>query len=302
MSLVMLWAAPPILLFAYIWKAIVAQLIAPEFHPRMFECKELDRAVQLLDKISPRLDELRRKNSRLIPSWRSLCKPLAEASDREAEEADELEAQKKYFLSTVTTLRRQPLERLGLWLRAKSAEYALGQALVTYVVTLGIAVVFIIQIFAPNSEFMSGTEPLRWQPFDEANAIAVGFSVLTAPLFYLARRVTLRRRHSVEFCYAQQLAAAAHWTLGAFSTETEARNELSQGGSSTSSNDDNWFSVLGLKNSASIDDVRKAYKTLIRENHPDRVQDMSPALKELAESETKKLNVAYRQALSRVRQ
>jgi preprotein translocase subunit Sec63 len=60
--------------------------------------------------------------------------------------------------------------------------------------------------------------------------------------------------------------------------------------------------VLGLKNSASIDDVRKAYKTLIRENHPDRVQDMSPALKELAESETEKLNVAYRQALSRVRQ
>jgi len=302
MFLVMLWAMPPILLFGYIWKAIIAHLIALEFHPRMFECKELDRAVRLLDKVSHRLDELRRTDSRLIPSWRSLCRPPAEASDREAEEADELEAQKKYLLSTVTTLRRQPLERLRLWLRAKSAEYALGRTLVTYVVTFGIAVAFISQIFAPNSDFMSGTGPLQWQPFDEANAIAVGFAVLVAPLFYLSRRITLRRRHSVEFCYAQQLAAAAYWTPGTLSSEIEARNELSQGGSNTSSNDDNWFKVLGLKNSASIDDVRKAYKTLIRENHPDRVQNLSPALKELAESETKKLNAAYRQALSRVRQ
>jgi len=269
MFLVMLWAMPPILLFGYIWKAIIAHLIALEFHPRMFECKELDRAVRLLDKVSHRLDELRRTDSRLIPSWRSLCRPPAEASDREAEEADELEAQKKYLLSTVT---------------------------------FGIAVAFISQIFAPNSDFMSGTGPLQWQPFDEANAIAVGFAVLVAPLFYLSRRITLRRRHSVEFCYAQQLAAAAYWTPGTLSSEIEARNELSQGGSNTSSNDDNWFKVLGLKNSASIDDVRKAYKTLIRENHPDRVQNLSPALKELAESETKKLNAAYRQALSRVRQ
>jgi hypothetical protein len=37
---------------------------------------------------------------------------------------------------------------------------------------------------------------------------------------------------------------------------------------------------------------------LIKQNHPDRVQGMSQAFKKLAEFETKKLNAAYRQALS----
>ena len=40
-----------------------------------------------------------------------------------------------------------------------------------------------------------------------------------------------------------------------------------------------------------------AYKVLIKQNHPDRVHDMSPALIRLAESETKKINAAYQQAL-----
>jgi DnaJ-class molecular chaperone len=48
---------------------------------------------------------------------------------------------------------------------------------------------------------------------------------------------------------------------------------------------------------ATIQEVKQAYKTLIRQNHPDRVQGMSPAFKSLAETETKKINAAYRQAL-----
>ena len=44
-------------------------------------------------------------------------------------------------------------------------------------------------------------------------------------------------------------------------------------------------------------EVKEAYKVLIKQNHPDRVHDMSPAFKTLAEAETKKLNAAYRQAL-----
>jgi len=61
--------------------------------------------------------------------------------------------------------------------------------------------------------------------------------------------------------------------------------------------DRNWYAVLGLPESASIEEVRKAYKALIKQNHPDRVHDMSPALRTLAESETKLINAAYRQAL-----
>jgi DnaJ-domain-containing protein 1 len=106
----------------------------------------------------------------------------------------------------------------------------------------------------------------------------------------------------VEFCFAQQLAAATHWTPVTSQTETDAHNESLQSRSSTNSNHDNWFKVLGLEKSASIAEVRKAYKALIKQNHPDRVQDMSPAFRKLAETETKKLNTAFRQALSRVPQ
>jgi DnaJ-class molecular chaperone len=63
-----------------------------------------------------------------------------------------------------------------------------------------------------------------------------------------------------------------------------------------------WFDVLGLSSSATIDDVKRAYKVLMKQNHPDRVFDMSPAFRKLAEAETKKINVAYAQALECLRQ
>ena len=47
-----------------------------------------------------------------------------------------------------------------------------------------------------------------------------------------------------------------------------------------------------------MEEVRKAYKNLIKQNHPDRVHDMSPVFRDLAELETKKVNATYRQALS----
>jgi curved DNA-binding protein CbpA len=56
--------------------------------------------------------------------------------------------------------------------------------------------------------------------------------------------------------------------------------------------------VLGLSPAATIEDVRDAYKTLIKQNHPDRVHGMAPIFRALAEAETKKINAAYRQALA----
>ena len=56
--------------------------------------------------------------------------------------------------------------------------------------------------------------------------------------------------------------------------------------------------MLGLSSAATIEDVRDAYKTLIKQNHPDRVHGMAPVFRALAEAETKKINAAYRQALA----
>jgi DnaJ-domain-containing protein 1 len=56
--------------------------------------------------------------------------------------------------------------------------------------------------------------------------------------------------------------------------------------------DDNcdWFAVLGVSESATIEAIRQAYKALIKQNHPDRVHNMSPALRKFAESQTKMIN------------
>ena len=63
-------------------------------------------------------------------------------------------------------------------------------------------------------------------------------------------------------------------------------------------NEEDWIRILGVSETATIQEVKEAYKTLIKQNHPDRVQGMSQAFKKLAEVETKKINAAYRQALS----
>ena len=62
--------------------------------------------------------------------------------------------------------------------------------------------------------------------------------------------------------------------------------------------DDNWITILGVSEAATIEEVKDAYKALIKQNHPDRVQGMSAAFKDLAEAETKKINAAYREALN----
>jgi DnaJ-domain-containing protein 1 len=58
-----------------------------------------------------------------------------------------------------------------------------------------------------------------------------------------------------------------------------------------------WFAVLGVLPSATIEEVKQTYKMLVKKTHPDRVHDMSPTFVTLAESETKKLNAAYAEAL-----
>jgi DnaJ-class molecular chaperone len=57
---------------------------------------------------------------------------------------------------------------------------------------------------------------------------------------------------------------------------------------------------LGVSHSATMDEIKLAYKARIKQNHPDRVREMSPMFRELAEAETKKLNAAYEEALMSV--
>ena len=55
----------------------------------------------------------------------------------------------------------------------------------------------------------------------------------------------------------------------------------------------NAYDVLEVSSNASQAEIRAAYQRLVRQYHPDRVADMGPELRALAEERTKEINQAY---------
>ncbi len=208
--------------------------------------------------------------------------------------------------ATIVRLKQQPLLRLRTFIHRKSLQAALGRALAAYIVGFALLIVAarIPGQRAFGDELASGAgDLLAWDPLDAsffyANAGAAAFAAALAPLFYLVRRFRLRREFAVEFCAFRELAAADPSRLldHTQAAEEGADDAASQSAPLAMDEPDSWFSVLGVSPSATIEEVRESYRRLIKQNHPDRMQDLSPVLRRLAEAETKRLNVAYRQAL-----
>jgi DnaJ-domain-containing protein 1 len=133
------------------------------------------------------------------------------------------------------------------------------------------------------------------QASNQANAVATGYACVTAMLFYLVRRELLRLAYSLDFSFFRQFAKN-----GPAQVNGGTESEQSAGEPTDTDSDGDWIAVLGISAQESINEVKDAYRILIKKNHPDRVQDMSPVFRMLAEAETKKINAAYRQALASV--
>jgi hypothetical protein len=58
-----------------------------------------------------------------------------------------------------------------------------------------------------------------------------------------------------------------------------------------------WHEVLGVEPTASLEEIKSAWKARLKEYHPDRVATLGPKLKALAEEESKTLNAAYEMAM-----
>ncbi|TAL68592.1 MAG: hypothetical protein EPN82_09955 [Bacteroidetes bacterium] len=56
---------------------------------------------------------------------------------------------------------------------------------------------------------------------------------------------------------------------------------------------DKAYSIFGLKQNATTDEIKSAYKQKIKEYHPDRVANLGSELKQLAEQKTQEINMAY---------
>ena len=57
-----------------------------------------------------------------------------------------------------------------------------------------------------------------------------------------------------------------------------------------------WFEVLGVNEFASPDEIKRAYRDLIRQYHPDKVGAMGEKIRELAMRETQIINAAFQKA------
>jgi hypothetical protein len=302
--LLALWAALPGLILAYIRQVLAARKIRPEFALRKSENSELDRAVALYDQVRRRLETIEQQVEMPTRLWRALFDRADDASD--TEERDDLRAHAQHLRGTIARLKRQPLQRLYSWVHAASAQSALAGAIAAYGVALALA---IAASQAPGQaawadELNAGARhAVVWYPLDArlfyANAVAAGFAAAAAALFYLLRRARLRRDYELEICAFEDLAYSDPLRPVEPSPEDQVASDPSQQADANENNaNDTWFAVLGLSSAATIEDVRQAYKTLIKQNHPDRVHGMAPVFRALAEAETKKINAAYRQALA----
>jgi len=57
-----------------------------------------------------------------------------------------------------------------------------------------------------------------------------------------------------------------------------------------------WHLVLNVAASSSPDEIKSAYRNAVKNYHPDRVAGLGEKLREVAESETRRLNAAYQAA------
>jgi DnaJ like chaperone protein len=295
----------PFLFLAYIWQRTVAARLSPDFSLRRLETMELARAEVLLSKILERLREIELLIHSNTGSLRERLRHRARVRAEFREESEDLQACAIHLRGSIVRLRRRPLHRLHRWVHILSSRFAFGGSLASYCTILVPATVFVYFAEQP----LWAQELTQW--FDElllvkapddrmlfANGIAAAFTIVVTPVLYVAKRVKLYSDHRAQVKILADLAAAdpdhlsdepQHAAIKSFDAPPWLNLDLPER--------DSWFSVLGISPGASADDVRKAFRAKIKQNHPDRVQDMAPAFRHLAEAETKKLNVAYETGL-----
>jgi DnaJ like chaperone protein len=111
-----------------------------------------------------------------------------------------------------------------------------------------------------------------------------------------------------EFIVIVTCAVAGFW-LVSFIVEAFGSKKKSADGSSNKSTDEGsrsgdktveeptWFEVLGVAATASIDEIKAAYRERVRQYHPDRVEGLGFEFRQIAEQKMKQLNAAYDCAL-----
>lgn len=301
-ALLTLWAVPPGLLLAYVRKCAKVRRTQPEFSLRRSEAAEWNRAVALYDRVRSQIDEIDSRSTRPTLFHRLLLGCSAHRAEQDNETLADLQAFAAHLREAIVRLNRQPLDRLRSWIHVLSARFALGYAVGAYVVgfSLLMATAELSRRWLDASAG-SAITLLLWCPLGPlvcANVISIAFAALAGPIVYVVQRLHLHSIYRVEFLVLKDLTRAEP-QQAIWQDEGGAADHFVAGGVAAvaSAGRRDWFDIFGLSPSASLQELRNAYKTLIKQNHPDRVHGMSPALIKLAEAETRRLNAAYQEAL-----
>jgi hypothetical protein len=311
-----LTASVPIWLALYLRCRAQARRRRPALSLGTLEAIEHERAVLLYAKAARRWRDIERQRPRPRRPWRAWYRRRVEFRKAYGAELEELIRYARDLRATIVRLRRRPIRRYRSWIRAVSSRSALGGSLGGYGAALALILIasFWLDAAAPAADGELAPAMLwQWLAGEvlPASFLAEGFAVAAAPLLYVATRVRMRRAHAEELAelsafaaldpdrlIERRRAAADAEEANAAADDAHAYDEVPEAPLVAST----WFEVLGVFPAASLDDVKQAYKLKIKQNHPDRVASMAPAFKELAEAETKKLNIAYAEALSFLRQ
>src|ERR1700730_2254669 len=302
-ALFALFAVPSILFVSYVRYMIAVRNLRPDFSLRKLESIELQGAVLLYGKVTKRTKDAGGEVRQGGLSWRVRDQAQESLRQKIREELEDLETYARDLRGRITGLRHRPLMRYRSWVCVVALHFALGRSLACYSLIVAASVAsfsyFDELLVAPALDASLETF-VPWPALDGrlllANWIAANFVVIAMPLFYLVRRARLYREHRPQIRNLKEFAATDPDRLIHQRQDNEETADERHETSHKVAEEQPWFAVLGVLPSATIDDIKQAYKALVKKNHPDRVHDMSQSFIELAEAETKKLNLAYEQA------
>jgi len=283
----------PVLVLTYVRRTFSVWRLRPELSLYKYEASELDRAVRLLQTILRRLETMPAPEKTIGRFWQALRGRAAIGEDA-ANERENLEMHARQLRSLIVDIRRRPLLRLSAATNIKSSQFALGRAICIHVASFALLSSLGIDNFA---RAMGPIKLSATGQIECANSIAAALALLAMPLFYVLRRKHLRSQHDLEFCIFNDLARLDPESIAddQFNTMDNTQQALC---SQEYNQEQHWRDVLGISHETSVEEIKTAYKKLVKQNHPDRVCGMSEAFHKLAELQTKKINVAYQEALT----
>jgi DnaJ domain len=286
--------------------------IGTDFWLGKLESDELDRAVLLYKGVTDRRSDIQRQCAEVSGTLLARYRQRRSLRKQFAEERHRLGAYAAHLRSNIIRLRRGPIHRFTSWAHATSSYFAHGCGLVLYAA----AWAALIAVYQPDHPAWQAVTNdlhalLQWEPVDVrllcGNLVAASLALAAMPMLYGFRRITIRSYHGLQLRDLREFAATDPDLLIAELPGDEGFDEDRVGHEVFEApplveEETAWFDVLDVSPWASLEEIKQAYKALIKQNHPDRVHGMSPAFRELAERETRRLNVAYEEAVASLRQ